>query len=57
MDIYNCNDLALKKVEIEGEVIGKFGIFEIAQTYINDTRETLEVTYTFPLFLLWHLLF
>ena len=49
MDIYNCNDLALKKVEIEGEVIGKFGIFEIAQTYINDTRETLEVTYTFPL--------
>lgn len=49
MDIYNCNDLALKKVEIDGEVIGKFGIFEISQTYVNDTRETLEVTYTFPL--------
>ena len=45
----DCKELALKKVSIEGNVLGKFGMFEINQTFKNDTNQTLEVEYTFPI--------
>lgn len=45
----DCKELALKKVKIEGNVLGKFGMFEINQTFKNDTNQTLEVDYTFPI--------
>ena len=45
----DCKELALKKVSIEGNVLGKFGMFEINQTFKNDTNQTLEVDYTFPI--------
>ena len=45
----DCKELALKKVSIEGNVLGKFGIFEINQNFKNDTDQTLEVDYTFPI--------
>ena len=49
MEIINLRELALKKVKIIGNVIGKFGIFEIEQVFRNDTKSTLEVGYTFPI--------
>ena len=45
----DLRELALKKVKITGNVIGKFGAFEIEQMYKNDTKEVLEVGYTFPI--------
>jgi len=45
----DLRELALKKVRITGDVIGKFGSFSIEQTYINNTKEVLEVGYTFPI--------
>lgn len=49
MEIKDIRELALKKVKITGNVIGKFGTFEIEQTYKNNTKEILEVGYTFPM--------
>lgn len=45
----DLRELALKKVKITGNVIGKFGTFEIEQMYKNNTEEVLEVGYTFPI--------
>ncbi len=49
MKIVDLNELALKKVIITGNVIGKFGTFEIEQTFKNNTSNVLEVEYTFPI--------
>ncbi|MCR5185651.1 MAG: hypothetical protein K6D97_00850 [Clostridia bacterium] len=49
MEIVDLRELALKKVVINGNVIGKFGTFEIEQTYKNNTKKVLEVRYTFPI--------
>jgi len=49
MKVVDLKELALKKVKITGNVIGKFGTFEIEQIYINETNEVLEVGYTFPI--------
>ena len=35
----DCKELALKKVNISGNVIGKFGTFEIEQTFVNNTKK------------------
>ena len=45
----DLRELALKKVKTTGKVIGKFGTFEIEQMYKNNTKEVLEVGYTFPI--------
>lgn len=45
----DLRELALKEVKITGNVIGKFGTFEIEQMYKNNTKEVLEVGYTFPI--------
>ena len=45
----NCQELALKKVKIEGNILGKLGAFEINQIFKNETKECLEVEYTFPM--------
>lgn len=45
----DCKELALKKVRINGDVIGKFGTFEIEQTFQNNTKDVLNVGYTFPI--------
>ena len=49
MKIVDLRELALKKVKITGNVIGKFGSFEIEQVYKNNTKDVLEVGYTFPI--------
>ena len=49
MKVVDLRELALKKVKITGDVIGKFGIFEIEQVYKNNTKDVLEVGYTFPI--------
>lgn len=49
MEIVDCSKLALKKVKIEGNIVGKFGVFEIEQKFLNNTSDVLEVTYTFPI--------
>lgn len=49
MKIVDLRELALKKVKITGDVIGKFGTFEIEQVYKNNTKDVLEVGYTFPI--------
>ena len=49
MKVVDLRELALKKVKISGNVIGKFGQFEIEQAYKNNTSEVLEVGYTFPI--------
>lgn len=41
--------LTLKDVNITGEVLGRFGIYKIFQSYENYSGKTLEVFYTFPL--------
>lgn len=45
----NCQELALKKVKIDGNILGKLGTFEINQVFKNETKESLEVEYTFPI--------
>ena len=49
MEIVDLKELALKKVKINGKVIGKFGTFEIEQIFKNNTKNVLEVGYTFPI--------
>ena len=49
MKSVDLRELALKKVKITGNVIGKFGSFEIEQVYKNNTKDVLEVGYTFPI--------
>ena len=49
MEIVDLKELALKKVKINGNVIGKFGTFEIEQIFKNNTKNVLEVGYTFPI--------
>lgn len=49
MNVVDLRELALKKVKITGDVIGKFGVFEIEQLYKNNTKDVLEVGYTFPI--------
>lgn len=49
MNVVDLRELALKKVKITGDVIGKFGSFEIEQVYKNNTKDVLEVGYTFPI--------
>lgn len=49
MNVVDLRELALNKVKITGNVIGKFGSFEIEQVYKNNTKDVLEVGYTFPI--------
>ena len=49
MKTVDLRELALKKVKISGNIIGKFGSFEIEQKYLNNTKDVLEVGYTFPI--------
>ena len=49
MEYVDLKELALKKVRITGDIIGKFGTFEIEQIYKNTTKNVLEVGYTFPI--------
>ena len=49
MKLTDCKKLSLKNVKISGDVIGKFGTFEIEQTYVNNTKKVLEVGYTLPI--------
>ena len=49
MKVVDLRELALKKVKITGDVIGKFGTFEIEQVYKNNSKDVLEVGYTFPI--------
>lgn len=49
MKVVDLRELALKKVKITGDIIGKFGTFEIEQVYKNNTKDVLEVGYTFPI--------
>lgn len=49
MNVVDLRELALKKVKITGNVIGKFGSFEIEEVYKNNTKDVLEVGYTFPI--------
>ncbi len=49
MKVVDLRELALKGVKITGNVIGKFGTFEIEQIYKNSTKDVLEVGYTFPI--------
>lgn len=49
MKVVDLRELALKKVKITGDVIGKFGTFEIEQVYKNNTKDVLEVGYIFPI--------
>jgi len=41
--------LTLKKITIVGDVLGRFGLFNIGQNYENTTKKTVEVFYTFPI--------
>ena len=41
MKVVDLRELALKKVKITGNVIGKFGTFEIEQVYKNNTKDVL----------------
>ena len=49
MEYVDLKELALKKVRITGDIIGKFGTFEIEQIYKNTAKNVLEVGYTFPI--------
>lgn len=49
MKVVDLRELALKKVSINGDVIGKFGTFKIEQVFKNNTKDILEVGYTFPI--------
>ena len=48
-EVSGFHELSLKKVNISGNIIGKFGNFEIEQTFINKRSKPLEVNYTFPI--------
>ncbi|MDR0704419.1 MAG: VWA domain-containing protein [Planctomycetaceae bacterium] len=41
--------LSLQKIDVTGNVLGKFSTFSIQQEYANNTDAVLEVTYTFPI--------
>jgi Ca-activated chloride channel family protein len=41
--------LNLKKIDVTGNVMGKFSTFSIQQEYTNTTDSVPEVTYTFPI--------
>ena len=45
----DLDKLSLKKIDVQGNVIGKFSTFSIHQEYTNETEAVLEVTYTFPI--------
>ena len=49
MECLDCKKLSLKMVNIKGDVLGKFGLFEIEQTFLNNRNKVLEVCYTFPI--------
>ena len=49
MRLVDLKELTLKKIKVAGNVIGKFGTFEIEQVYKNELNEVLEVGYTFPI--------
>lgn len=49
MNLSDCKELSLKNVKISGDAIGKFGTFEIEQTFVNNTKKVLEVGYIFPI--------
>ena len=49
MEAVDLRECTLKKVRIEGNVIGKYGTFEIEQIFKNEKRNLLEVGYTFPI--------
>ena len=49
MEIVDLKELALKKVKINGNVIGKFGTFEIEQTFKNNTKKLQECPYTYTI--------
>lgn len=49
MRLVDLNELTLKKIKITGNVVGKFGMFEIEQVYKNELNDVLEVGYTFPI--------
>lgn len=49
MEVVDLSKLALQKVKITGDVVGRFGTFEIEQVYKNSTKNVLEVDYTFPI--------
>ncbi|UNC91261.1 VIT domain-containing protein [Candidatus Contubernalis alkaliaceticus] len=42
-------DIPLKHVKISGNICGFHGEFTVFQTYINDSWDSIEVIYTFPL--------
>ncbi|MDR2652707.1 MAG: VWA domain-containing protein [Prevotellaceae bacterium] len=41
--------LSLQKIDVTGNVLGKFSTFHIQQEYANHTDTVLELTYTFPI--------
>ena len=49
MKVVDLTELVLKKVKITRDVIGKLGTFVIEQVYNNNTKNVLEVGYTFPI--------
>ena len=49
MEHVSSNELSLKKVKINGNILGKFATFEIEQTFKNTKSEPVEVLYTFPI--------
>ena len=49
MEFVDCSQLALKKTRISGNVLGMFGTFEVEQVFVNNTKDILEVNYTFPI--------
>ncbi len=49
MEGKKLNGLSLKKVNIKGNILGKFGTFEVEQIFKNNTKNALEVKYTFPI--------
>ena len=49
MEIVNCRELSLKNIKISGDIAGKFGTFEVEQTFVNNTKNVLEINYTFPI--------
>ncbi|MDR1527279.1 MAG: VIT and VWA domain-containing protein [Dysgonamonadaceae bacterium] len=45
----NFEKLSLQRIDIDGNVLGRFSTFAIEQQYTNTTDAVLEVTYTFPI--------
>lgn len=48
-DIPAFYELSLKKVIITGDVFGKFGEYTIEQVFVNERKNPLEISYTFPI--------